>query len=229
LPPDVKQLKNAAEVSAMNLFKRWTVTASSGFDWMISQVENHEALVGSALKEMQETGAKASAQVKRVKRDGERLNTRIDELMQTEMLWEQRALRIHESDRERAVECLRRKKQTEAERLRLQQQRIEHQRLEQQLSKDVQLIEERIATLKRRKNAMSAREYRADALAMQAPEDVRVQNDIDEMFERWENRLDKKEAFEIEADHFEESFVSVEEREDLSEALDDLISSASQK
>lgn len=45
----------------MNVFKRWTTSIASSFDYVINQVENHDALVTAAIREMQSSGAKAIA------------------------------------------------------------------------------------------------------------------------------------------------------------------------
>ena len=54
----------------MKTLKRLSTTVVSSFDWMISQVENHESLVNAAISEIQEAGARATVQLKKVKHDG---------------------------------------------------------------------------------------------------------------------------------------------------------------
>ena len=94
----------------MGIVRRFTSTVSSSFDWVITQIENHEALVGAAIRDAQGAVAKARAQLQRVKGDGQRLRERLSEAQTNMELWQDRAIRIAKTDQERAIECLRRKK-----------------------------------------------------------------------------------------------------------------------
>ncbi len=207
----------------MNLFKRWTSSVYSSFDWMISQVENHEALVTSALREMKQAGGKANAQLKQIQRDGAAMRSRLAELEQAETSWKERALKAHESDRERALECLQRKKAVENERKALSEQLQDHEKFEKQLTADLKVIEQRIAELKRKKHTLCARQHRSDALRASAPEEIGLIAEIDDIFERWEIKLDQREEFSFAKDSFEEEFVAEESREALNAELDQIV------
>lgn len=212
----------------MSLFKRWTSTVYSSFDWMISQVENHEALVSSALREMKQAGAKAHAQLKQIQRDGAAMQRRISELKELEESWKQRALKAHEEDRERALECLQRRKQASSERRTLDEQLLKHSSFEKQLTADLKVIEQRISALKRKKHTLSARQHRSDALRASAPEEIGLIAEIDDIFERWELKLDQREDFSVCRDTFEDEFIEEESREALNKELEQLINETKQ-
>lgn len=206
----------------MNVVKRWTTSIASSFDWVISQVENHEALITSALREMQGYGAKARVQLERVKRDGERMTQRINELQELEGVWAERALRTEPADREKAYECLRRRHGSTREREHLQTQLREHGRMQRQLEEDLKLIDERIADLKRKKNSLSARQYRAEALKAGQWSELGIIGEIDEIFDRWEMKLGQYETSVQQGDDFEDEFRREEDRVALEQELEQL-------
>ena len=63
----------------MHAFRRWTAGLVSRVDWMVSQVENHEALAESAIRDVQRAAARARVQLGRVRQDGSTLRRRRDE------------------------------------------------------------------------------------------------------------------------------------------------------
>ena len=213
----------------MSLFKRCTASITASFDRVISQVENHEAVVESAIREMQQAGAKARARLKRVRRDGELMRKRISDLEEMERVWEERAVRIHEEDEARALECVRRKNQVSRELKSLREQEREHGHLLKQLQSDLGTMDQRLDSLKRKKHALSARQYRAEALQLGQVDQLGVIAEVDEIFERWETRIDECEAYGPDGDYFEEEFASEEEDEDLKASLEELLKQHEEK
>ena len=207
----------------MNTLKRWTSTIGASFDWVISQVENHEALVSSAIREMQVAGKKAKAQLARVNKDGTIMMKRLEELVEEEQTWAQRALRSHKEDKARALECVRRRKLVQKQISSLDQQLRQHKEFERQLSDDLKEIDNRILLLKRKKNEMSARQYRSEAVEAGRSENLGLVAELDEIFDRWESKLTQCEIQGEHYDSFETEFANEEEEAELEEDLADLI------
>lgn len=210
----------------MNFVKRWTASIASSFDWVISQVENHEALVSAAIREMQTAGAKAKVQLDRVRRDGDRMTQRIGELQELETVWAERAVRVAPEDKDRALECLRRRREAQRELQAVEQQQAEHRRVQEQLTNDLKLIEERINELRRKKNTLSARQYRAEAMKAGQLSELGIIGEIDEIFDRWEMKLGVYESFSDKEDRFAEEFATVENRVQLEAELEQLVAGA---
>ena len=209
----------------MGLIKRWTTTITSNFDWIITQVENHEALVASALSDMQLAERKARVQLGRVRKDGETLSRKLAELAAEEERWRDRAVRVAQSDQERALECLRRRREIQRDIKLTQAQLTEHDAFEQQLAADIKAIGERIAKLKRKKNALTARQYRGEAMHASAADQLGLIAEIDEIFDRWETKLEERELGAYTAtDTFEDQFLSEESRVELQLELEQLVS-----
>lgn len=211
----------------MKMMKRWTTTITSSFDWMIAQFENHEALVTSAIREVQQTAAKARVQLEKVKKDGLEMRKRLAELRGLEVSWKDRAVRVNEIDQTRALECLRRRKRVMREIAELEVQERRHKSLEEQLGNDLTLLEERISVLKRQKNTMSTRQYRAEALQAIQSDGTGVISEIDDIFDRWEAKVAEYEivshGLNDRRDELEREFLSEEEEKELRETLDEIV------
>lgn len=209
----------------MKLIKRWSTALTSRVDWMVTQVENQEALVDSAIRDAQKAAARAKVQLGRVRSDGQKLKARHDEEMQAASKWKDRARQCADKDEQKAMECLRRNKRSIALTAQLQARLQEHQRVEQQLTKDVQTIQDSLSGLMEKRNLMRSRQSRAEAVSSISAVTAPIQNDLEDIFERWETRITETEIAgdcNLQGDILEDSFSSTEEDEDLRAELEEL-------
>src|SRR4051812_25003895 len=109
----------------MARFKRWTHGFVASIDSMIVQVENHEALATSALRELEQGIARSRVQLMRVERDGRALTQALAEERTAAARWRDRARR--EEQEARGLECLRRYKRSESRVAELTQNQAEHE------------------------------------------------------------------------------------------------------
>lgn len=213
----------------MKLFKRWTSGVVSRVDWMVSQVENQEALIASAIRDARQAAAQAKVQLNRVRQDGCKLQQQVEELQQATELWRTRALDCGAEDEDRALQCLKRSRNAE---MRLKQMRLrwqEHHSIEEQLSRDVAAMDVRISTLVEKRNLLKTRQSRAQAMgAVRESDDVMVAG-LDDVFDRWEARVVEAEydgSCRLSDDEFEQAFVIEEDQAALREELRNLRSQA---
>lgn len=208
----------------MARFKRWTHGVVSSIDEFIVQIENHEAQVSSALRELEQAVARSKVQVSRVERDGKALRQSLTEEREAATRWRDRARR--EADEARALECLRRSKRSAVRARELEQRIAEHERMEQQLAHDVRTLEQRLGELREQRNLMRSRQSRAEAFSVvQGGGDQRAA-ELDAMFERWETRVTETEVasgcLTAGIDGFEEEFLGAEEEAALKLELREL-------
>jgi phage shock protein A len=195
---------------------------------MVSQIENHDALVSSALRQVRESTARARVQLVRVRRDGELLAGRASKAEADVSAWRERARSEAGRDEARALECLRRARRCQEQAEALRRRRAEHERAEQRLAADVARALERVQELREQRNLLRTRQSRAEALDAIAAQNRALGVDLEDTLDRWDTRVT---ALEIECeigpddadDSFEESFVSSEEREDLRRELRELV------
>lgn len=212
------------------IWKRCRISLGTGFESLVNRVENHEALVAEAIREAQSAGAKARVKLSHVRRDTENMRRRIHELSTAKENWERRAKDYGDSDRERALECVRRRNRASQELDHLKAESINHDQTERNLAADISKLDDHIAALKRKKNALSARDFRAKALVAGDQAEGAAMAGIDEIFDRWELKLAESECLtESSRDSFEDSFVTEEETVGLEAELDDLLKAESTK
>jgi len=216
----------------MKRFRRWASGVVTSFDWMLSQVENHDALVSSAIHEVKEAGARAKVQLKRVKRDGQKMKKKLHDLREAEETWRDRAIRIAKVDEKKALECVRRKNKIQKEIQELEVQVVEHSKLEKNLSEDLGKIDDRISRLHQQQNLLRTRQSRAEALSAMRQDDSVILSEIDEIFDRWEIKVTEYEiqgACDTDSgDSLEGDFIAEEEEQDLRTELDALLSDSAQ-
>lgn len=208
----------------MARFKRWTHGVVASIDSLIVQVENHEAQVSSTLRELEQGVARSKVQLMRVERDGLALKQALAEEREAGVRWRERAMR--EEQEPRALECLRRHKRCERRVLELAQSQTEHARIEQQLKRDVQTLEQRLFELRQQRNTMRTRQSRAEAFNVVQGSGDLENGEIGAIFERWETRVAETEVqsgcLVASIDSFDEEFLDAEEAASLRLELSDL-------
>lgn len=210
----------------MKLLKRWSTGIVSRIDQMVSQIENQEALVDSAIREARQAAARAKVQLGRVRQDGVRLEARITEEGEAQDRWKERALRCPEEEERQALECLRRSHRAANLVGELKKRLQEHRAIERQLTLDVNAVEERLAALTEKRNLLRTRQSRAEALNAVQGTVAAVTEDIDDIFEGWETRIVESEiagtcGFQN-SDSFETALTTAEEEEELRKELEQL-------
>jgi len=207
----------------MARFKRWTHGVVASIDSLIVQVENHEAQVSSTLRELEQGVARSKVQLMRVERDGVALKQALAEETEAASRWRDRATR--EEQEARALECLRRHKRSQSRALELSQNQAEHARVELQLKRDIQTLEQRLFELRQQRNTMRTRQTRAEAFSVVQGSGVE-NGEIGAILERWETRVAETEVASgcllASLDSFDDEFLDAEELAALKLELSDL-------
>lgn len=205
----------------MNRIKRWTTSIVSSFDSVINKVENHESVVNSSIRELHEVAARAKVKLGRLKSEVASMKNKAVELETAKERWNERAIALRDSDKPKALECLRRRKRVEAELHRLNAEIPQHESLVSSIDHDVSKLETRIAELRRKKLAFSSRASRAKAVELTSGNDSVLSEEVDDIFERWEIKLTESEiGNSIHTDSLESEFLREEELSDLEHELD---------
>lgn len=208
----------------MNRWKRWTVSIRTRLDDVIGQIENHEAVVEEMIRDVQRTSARARVQLRRVQRDGNELRHQLSASRAAELEWRDRARKLNDENKERALECLRRSKQAAKTATQLELRVQEHERAEKLLQGDVKTVESQLSALRGRRNIMRTRQSQAEAISICAPPDDTLHS-LENVFDRWDSRITEMESVigRLDTiDEFEETFVSEEEEAALLSELHEL-------
>jgi phage shock protein A len=199
------------------------------FQGVVGQLENHEAMVSTAIREAEQSAGRAKAQLGRVQKDGIAMRNRIEEFREQASLWEERAKRVASQDATKALECVRRRQRYLAQARKIEEQAIAHIKLERQLNADLGVVQEKLSTLRQQRNIMRTRESRAEALRVVHSIDSSTIGEIDDIFDRWEARISACEAhvdstIPSETDELSLEYTSKEETEELHAILHALTS-----
>ncbi len=212
----------------MAMLKRMTTSIWASVDRIVTQMENHEALVEASIEEIQRSSAKAKVSLARVRNDGQKMRDRIVELENTQKTWEERALSCAKTDEAKAVECIKRRNSANRQKEALLKQETEHKKVEKLLTDDLNAIEKKLQELRVKRNILKTRQSRAEALSMLHGDDSRMVSEIGSILDRWETRVMESEysgsCCEKGDDALDREFVSAEEEADLKAELADLVS-----
>jgi len=218
----------------MSIFKRLTTTFTSRVDQMVSQIENHDAVVEVAIRESRQATAKAKVRLARVQRDGEQLRTKISQLRQDEQQWTHRARDVAQRDEDKALECLRRRKLCQQQLTQLEKALIQHEELERKLVQDIKAAERKLAEMSQQRNLMRTRQSAAEALNSISGMDETVALDVADAFERWEVKVTEAEMevgtgyVSDSYDMLDREFLNAEEKAGLQTELQQLLAEKEQ-
>ncbi len=207
----------------MNLFRRFSATFSGTVASAVSQMENHDSVVGVILRDTRRAAAQAQVRYARVKRDGAELARRLDELVAAENTWTERAKETALLDEDKAMECLSRRNQCREQRAAIETALREHKIQERDLAAALKHIDERLREIETTRNLLRTRESTVYAKTSLARSDNAA---LDDIWERWETQILESEYLgpRVPRDELEEEFNELETRASLKAQLDELIS-----
>ena len=212
----------------MSLIRRIHTSITSTVDRAVSRVENHDAIINAALRDTQQAAARSRVRLERVRKDGHGLRTRRGNLELAVTRWTERARTIAKEDEAKALECLRRKKQCEAQLRDLEISIDKHDELEARIVDQVKKIESRIGEVSQQRNMMRLRQSVAEALRTINDIEGVSYGEIEDTFDRWEINLGEAEirmGIGTPSDPLETAFIAEEEKAELKAELDILLNS----
>lgn len=210
----------------MSLIRRISTSITSSVDRAVSKVENHDAIIDAALRDTQQAAARSRVRLARVRKDGRNLKSRQADLQLAVSRWSERAKSIASTDESKALECLRRRKECEAQLRSLRDSIEKHDELEVRIAEQVKKIEARIGEVSQQRNMMRSRQSVAEAMrTINSMEGVSY-GEIEDTFDRWEINLGETEIFmgaSTPTDPLDMAFLAKEDTEELRAELSELL------
>jgi phage shock protein A len=210
----------------MSLIRRISTSITSSVDRAVSKVENHDAIINSALRDTQQAAARSRVRLERVRKDGRSLKTRQSDLQLAVSRWTDRAKSIAASDESKALECLRRRKDCEVQLGNLRNSIEKHDELEAKIADQVKKIEARVGEVAQQRNMMRSRQSVADAMRTINNIEGVSYGEIEDTFDRWEINLGETEILTgvgTMADSLDSAFLAEEDTADLRAELTELL------
>lgn len=204
----------------MRALRRLTTTIIASFEGVVGQIQNHDAVVGAAIREAEQVTLRAKRELARIQRDGAMTRNRVEGLREQAMQWEERAAKCKALDEAKAIECVRRRQRCLVQAGRLESQALSQMKMERQLVDDLVNVEEKLLSLRQQRNIMRTRQARSEAQRLIDAADSSLLGEIDDIFDRWEARISSCNEevgciAEQEIDALAEDFASEEESAEL--------------
>ncbi len=212
----------------MNTLKRLFVSLKTQVNGIVEDLENHEAVALAAVREVETTAARMNVQLSRAQRQIEDLEARLKDLRTEARRWSERAVQL-QADESRALECVRRLRKVQAQIERYEKQRCDGLALKLKLSEDQREVAATLDELKRRREMLLARQYKAQVVMGGDELHLDPRLAVEGIFERWETRIAANELAigkAAQLDHFAAGLAEEEEQQDLQALLKDLVATA---
>ncbi len=210
----------------MSLIRRISTSITSSVDRAVSKVENHDAIINSALRDTQQAAARSRVRLERVRKDGKALKTRRVDLKVSVSRWTERARSIAATNEPKALECLRRRKDCETQLQNLDESIEKHDELEARIVEQVKKIEARIGEVAQQRNMMRSRQSVAEAMRTINNIEGVSYGEIEDTFDRWEINLGETEILTgsmATTDPLDSAFLAEEDTTELRAELSELL------
>ncbi|TQV76796.1 hypothetical protein FLL45_02235 [Aliikangiella marina] len=212
----------------MSILKRLSVTLFSRLDNVVSDIENHDAIIEAAIEEQAKKIANAKVQLLHLNRRKSSVLQQLKNANEERERWQQRALNEAKVNESKALECIRRRKNAEQQIEKLKQSESEYVTAAEKLSRDIQHSEEELTDIKQKRQLLKARESSAKVRSEFTPNANANLKQAEKAFDRWEANL-MESPLEIEeallVDDFEQAYQAEEKENELKEELAQLIRS----
>ena len=177
----------------MSLIKRISATFMARLDGIVSDIEDHEAVVQTSIDELRHKVAQARARFNQMQREEAQLQERIEQLGNDEARWAQRARSCAKEDPAKALACIERRQQCQAQAKHLSESLVTYRQAATRLSRDVADSESRLQALNTRHSMMRARQSGSAARVAGVDSDLVSLREVETSFERWDARLSDQE------------------------------------
>lgn len=210
----------------MNSFKRIFVGIKTQIDHVADEFENHEALAGVAIEELQEIASKTRLHLHRVNKMTEQYQQQLKDQQEQATLWSERAISIRKKDEQKALQCVKRLRQVQKQIKSLEKQCEESTAQEEKIRADIEVINEQLQSLSNKKEILAARQNRATIQESLSDKHGGSLQDVQSVFQRWEGAVVSSEYTEpghgVDVDGFAKPFEQEEDELALKAMLDEL-------
>lgn len=215
----------------MNNLKRIFVSIKSQIDHVADEFENHEALAGVAIEDLQAIASRTRLHLHRVSKMSEQYQQQLLTEQQQAHLWSERAVKVRQEDEKKALQCVKRLRQVQQQIKSLEQQCQESTAQEEKIRTDLTLIQEQLQSLKNQKEILAARQNRACIQETLGNNHGGSLQEVNNVFQRWEGAVVSAE-FDIpepvtDSDNFAQDFEKEEDELTLKMMLDELTEQSS--
>jgi len=169
----------------MNLIKRLTTSVTATLEGAVGQLENHDAIVDASIKQTRQAVAKTQARLATLRQQQNAYESQLQLSIEQIKVWENRAQSLATDNESKALQCLTRRNQNEAESNRLKQSIEQQDGLINSVSANLSTLKTKLDEMTQRHNLMRSRQAVSDVSKVASKSNNSEQ--LDETFERWES------------------------------------------
>ncbi|MBX3630415.1 MAG: PspA/IM30 family protein [Nitrosomonas sp.] len=218
----------------MSILKRLSTTLISRIDRVVTEIENHDAVIQASLNEMSSKLATAKITLSQACRERDRLKTEIEKQRDNMHRWQERAISCAKSDEPKALECLRRSHKNRDQAAMLQKSFGEYARSIEKMTGNIKSGEQRLTEMKQKLTLMRARQATSKISTTTCPPDSAAESILEDTFNRWEIHISHDEiplncTDTNTVDELEHEFITQEQQNDLRNELASLLTQEKQQ
>lgn len=171
----------------MKLIKRLSTSITATLDSAVGQLENHDAIVEASIRQTRQSVAKTKARINTLRQQHAAYQSQLIEAREQYDTWTERAGKLAATDQAKAVQCVARRNQCEADIGRLSYSEKQQADLIRDVTANLQKLQTKLDEMTQKHNLMRSRQTVADvnrAVAYASTDDS-----LDDTFERWESTV----------------------------------------
>jgi phage shock protein A len=169
--------------------KRLLLSVWSRIDHSLGTLENHDAVAKAVITEIKQNRSKAVVRFRKLEDDHKKLEAQIESHKQNIDLWTQRAKEIADSNEQKALECLKRRRTLQAAYNKLEHQYQEQGGLIARIESDIRQIDAKVEELEQKRSVFRTRAASSAAYANIALLNDSFGQNVDDLFLAWDEKL----------------------------------------
>ena len=173
----------------MNSLKRIFFTLKAQLDEVADDFENHEAVAGVAIKELEAYQGKTRIHQHRLQEMIQQFETKLGDLNKEAETWSARAVKLKEQDEAKALECVKRLVQVQKQMKAIEPELAKAKEQFGQCHKDLSEIQAQLHALHTQKEVLSARQNRIHLQSSLRTEHSNPATGAQAVFKRWEQSV----------------------------------------
>jgi phage shock protein A len=171
----------------MKLIKRLTTSITATLDSAVGQLENHDAIVEASIKQTRQAVAKTRARINTLGQQHQAYQAQLREAKEQFDLWTKRAADLATNDQQKALQCVARRNQCEADIGRLSYSEKQQADLIRDVTANLQTLQTKLDEMTQKHNLMRSRQTVADV--NRAVAYANTDDNLNDTFERWESAV----------------------------------------
>jgi len=206
----------------MSIFKRLSLSWFAKLDDLVTEIENHQAIIEAALKEHAQKVAEAKVQKNQLTQQLQHFEKQILKLKSEQNNWKRRAAELADSDQESALECVRRVRAAENKIESLNTSLIQYNQAVNRLDQHIEKGDSELDLLRQKLDLLKARQASTNATNSNALNNQDNLEEVQKAFTNWEKKVAVNELVNnsgLESDPFAEKFEKEESEQKLKDEL----------